>query len=64
MQKKNQQQTKTRMVHTRLSKELHRKLRIRAAENDMTIQDWVTLAIENELNRQDGQGARKVKYEH
>ena len=44
--------TNTRMIHVRLPGGLHRKVRISAAENDKTIQDWVVEAIENELNRQ------------
>ena len=48
----NDKETKTRMVHIRLPEELHRKLRIRAAERDKTIQDWVVDAIRNELKRQ------------
>jgi predicted HicB family RNase H-like nuclease len=41
------------MVHVRLTEEMHKRLRIRAAENDTTLQDWVAMAIENELDRQD-----------
>ena len=41
------------MVHVRLTEELHKRLRIRAAENDMTLQDWVALAIKKELDRHD-----------
>ena len=41
------------MVHVRLPEELHRRLRIRAAENDTTLQDWVAEAIKNELDRQE-----------
>ena len=44
---------KTRMVHVRLTEDVHKKLRIRAAETDMTLQDWVAIAIKNELDRQD-----------
>jgi predicted HicB family RNase H-like nuclease len=44
---------RTRMVHVRLSEELHKQLRIRAAESDTTLQDWVTIAIQNELIRQE-----------
>ena len=44
---------KTRMVHVRLTEELHKRLRIRAAETDMTLQDWVAMAIKSELDRQD-----------
>lgn len=45
----------TRMVHIRLSEALHKRLRIRAAEDDSTLQDWVTMAIQNELERQEEQ---------
>jgi len=41
------------MVHVRLTEEMHKRLRIRAAENDTTLQDWVAMAIENELDRQE-----------
>jgi len=41
------------MVHVRLTEELHKRLRIRAAENDTTLQDWVAMAIKNELDRQE-----------
>ena len=41
---------KTRMVHVRLSEELQKGLRIRAAESDTTHQDWVVIAIRNELD--------------
>ena len=53
MKKDNLKRPKTRMVHVRLTEELHKRLRIRAAENDTTLQDWVAIAIENELDRQD-----------
>jgi predicted HicB family RNase H-like nuclease len=45
-----QTKIKTRMVHIRLHEDLHKSLRIRAAEADMTIQDWVTDAIKAKLN--------------
>jgi len=40
------------MIHVRLPEELHKKLRIRAAETDMTIQDWVVDAIKTGLKLQ------------
>jgi len=46
------QRPQTRMVHVRLPDELHKRLRISAAENDTTLQDWVMGAIQNELARQ------------
>ena len=60
MKKSNEKQANTRMVHVRLTDELHKRLRIRAAESDTTLQDWVAMAIKNELDRQDcekGNGA-------
>lgn len=49
----------TRMVHIRLSEELHKRLRIRAAEIDSTLQDWVTMAIQNELECQEKRNSDK-----
>jgi plasmid stability protein len=49
----NQNQTKNRMIHVRLPENLHKRLRIRAAETDQTIQDWVVEALGAELNRQE-----------
>jgi len=40
-----------RMVHIRLSPELHKELRVRVAEEDTSIQDWVAALIERELKR-------------
>ncbi len=50
---KNQDETKskTRMLHIRLPEILHKKVRIRAAEDDKTIQDWVVDAIESRLQQ-------------
>ena len=49
----NTNRPKERMVHVRLPEEIHKRLRIRAAENDTTLQDWVATAIKNELDRQE-----------
>ncbi|AHB13472.1 toxin-antitoxin system HicB family antitoxin [Dehalococcoides mccartyi] len=49
MAAKNPKQTKERMIHVRLSEAMHKTVRIRAAEADKTIQDWVLRAIQNEL---------------
>ncbi len=60
MKDNNLKRPEARMVHVRLTEELHKRLRIRAAETDMTLQDWVAVAIKNELDRQDrekGKGA-------
>ena len=40
-----------RMVHVRVSPELHKKLRVKVAEEDTSIQDWVAALIERELKR-------------
>jgi predicted HicB family RNase H-like nuclease len=40
-----------RMIHVRLSPELHRRIRIQAAEKDVTIQDWVRDLIEREIRK-------------
>ena len=53
MRKDNTKRPIERMVHVRLTEELHKRLRIRAAENDTTLQDWVATAIKNELDRQE-----------
>lgn len=39
-----------RMIHIRLKADTHRRLRVQAAEEDVTIQDWVTGLIEQELS--------------
>ncbi len=52
METSNPREVKTRMVPVRLPGDVHKKLRIRAAETDVTIQDWVLEAIERELGRQ------------
>ncbi len=52
MSRENLNRTKSRMIHVRLPEELHKKLRIRAAETDMTIQDWVVDAIKTGLKLQ------------
>ena len=46
-------QSKNRMIHVRLPENLHKRLRIRAAETDQTIQDWVVKALQAELHRQE-----------
>ena len=59
MKRDNPKPMKTRMVDVRLTEETHQRLRIRAAETEKTLQDWVAMAIENELDRQDRK--RKVQ---
>ena len=48
-----QSKSKSRMVHIRLPEDLHKRLRIRAAESDMTIQHWATEAIIAKLDGKD-----------
>jgi len=59
METSNQRESKTRMIHVRLPEDMHKKLRIRAAETDVTIQDWVVKVIQRELARQDRQAIEK-----
>ena len=60
MREDNLKRPKTRMVHVRLTEDVHKKLRIRAAETDMTLQDWVAIAIRNELDRQDREKGKEA----
>ena len=53
MRNQNTNQTNNRMIHIRLPEDLHKRVRIRSAETDQTIQDWVVEAIQAELNRQE-----------
>lgn len=39
----------TRLIHVRLKSEIHKRLRIRVAEEDVSIQDWVAAQIESGL---------------
>ncbi|MBT9148158.1 MAG: hypothetical protein DDT32_01928 [Syntrophomonadaceae bacterium] len=55
METSNPREVKTRMVPVRLPGDVHKKLRIRAAETDVTIQDWVLKVIQRELARQNRQ---------
>ncbi len=56
MENKAPKEAKERMIHVRLPEAMHKKVRIRAAETDQTIQDWVLNSIQKEL---DGQEANK-----
>ena len=38
-----------RLIHIRLKPETHKRLRVRAAEEDVSIQDWVAALIETGL---------------
>jgi len=42
-----------RVIHIRLPGEIHRRLRIRAAELETTIQNWVAETVTRELDRQE-----------
>ena len=42
---------KSRMIHIRLPEEVHKRLRVRAAELDTSIQDWVSKLIKKVLDR-------------
>ena len=54
-----QKKSKMRMIHVRIPEELHKRLRIRAAETEVTMQDWVGAAIKNELDRQEAERKKK-----
>ena len=58
MESKNPKEAKERMIHVRLPEAMHKKVRIRAAETDQTIQDWVFEAIKRELERQNRKGEK------
>jgi plasmid stability protein len=47
-----------RKIHIRLTPELHQRLRVRCAERDTTIQDFVVELLERELGPE---GARKPR---
>jgi len=42
-------QTKPKMIHIRLSEELHQQLRIQVAKENQTIQDWVEQLIDKNV---------------
>ena len=58
MDSQNTKEAKERMIHVRLPEAMHKRVRIRAAETDQTIQDWVFEAIKRELERQDRKGEK------
>ena len=60
MRNDNTKRPKERIVHVRLTEELHKRLRICAAENDTTLQDWVATAIKNELDRQEWEKGKEA----
>jgi len=46
--------TKPKMIHIRLSEELHQRLRIQVANENLTIQDWVEVLIAKNVSRSKG----------
>jgi predicted HicB family RNase H-like nuclease len=50
MKEHRQEKPKTRMIHVRIPEDLHKRIRVRTAEQDTTIQDWVAMLIRNELD--------------
>jgi len=46
--------TKPKMIHVRLSEDLHKKLRIQVANENLTIQDWVEKLIEDNVKSNRG----------
>jgi len=52
MESKKPKDNKERMIHVRLPEAMHKKVRIRAAETDQTIQVWVFEAIKYKLEHQ------------
>lgn len=47
-----------RLIHIRLKPETHKRLRVRVAEEDVSIQDWVETLIENGLAAPKADGVR------
>ncbi len=46
IRKRPNSQEEARLIHIRLKPETHKRLRVRAAEEDISIQDWVESLIE------------------
>jgi predicted HicB family RNase H-like nuclease len=49
MPRKKTTHTKPKMIHIRLSEELHQQLRIQVAKENQTIQDWVERLIDKNV---------------
>ena len=49
MPKKKLPEKRQRMIHIRLTDDLHKKLKIKVAEDAQTIQDWVAELIQRQL---------------
>jgi len=48
------EERKKRMIHIRLPEDTHKRLRVRVAELDTTIQDWVSSLVQKVLKRVEG----------
>lgn len=46
------------MIHIWLPEEMHKRLRIRVAEEDTDMQHWVAARIEQGLDKPQGKGAK------
>jgi hypothetical protein len=53
MPKRTEDTREGRMIHVRLPPEVHKRLRIRTAEMDTSIQDWVAAVVIKELEHQE-----------
>ena len=49
------------MVHIRLPEDIHKRVRVRAAESDTTIQDWVLEAIQEYLKPAGEQKVNRIE---
>ena len=49
IKEKKQTRSKSRLIHFRMTPELHTKIRVRVAIEDISIQKWVERLIEKEL---------------
>ena len=56
--KRTDSEPRARLIHIRLTPETHKRLRIRAAEEDVSIQDWVSALIETGLEEPSVQNDR------
>jgi predicted HicB family RNase H-like nuclease len=52
-------QEEARLIHIRLNPETHKRLRVRTAEEDVSIQDWVEALLERELNLMETDNSRR-----
>lgn len=52
MPRKKLTEKRERMIHVRLTDDMHKRLKIEVAHNRQTIQDWVTDCIEKQLQKQ------------